>query len=159
MDTPEPSLDQFETIELGDYLRVVRERKWIIALAVVVVVAAALIASLLSTPKYRASSQLLYKVSNLDVTLFGSRVFEVRDLNRELQTGAGMVRLNTVADAVAQELGSGLTTKQLLGMVDVRPDAQTNFIDITATSVHPAEAADIADAFAQKFVDSRRVAD
>ncbi|HZK49268.1 MAG TPA: Wzz/FepE/Etk N-terminal domain-containing protein [Thermoleophilia bacterium] len=159
MDAHELPADQLETIELGDYLRVIRERKWIIIAAVAVVAAAALMFSLLSTPKYRASSQLLYKVSNLDVTLFGSRVFEVRDLNRELQTGAGMVRLNTVADAVAQELSSGYTTEQLLGMVDVRPDAQTNFIDITATSVHPAEAADIADAFAQKFVDSRRVAD
>ncbi|MHB9149897.1 MAG: tyrosine-protein kinase domain-containing protein [Thermoleophilia bacterium] len=159
MDPHDPTVDQLETVELGDYIRVIRERKWIIMLVVAVVVVAALAVSLLTTPKYRASSQLLYKVSNLDVTLFGSRVFEVRDLNRELQTGAGMVRLNVVAEAVAQELGSTRTIAQLLSIVEVRPDAQTNLINVTASSIYPDEAAAIADAFAQKFVDFRRDAD
>ena len=159
MDPNDLSADQLETVELGDYLRVIRERKWIIILAVAVVVAAALAVSLLTTPKYRASSQLLYKVSNLDVTLFGSRAFEVRDQNRELQTGAGMVRLNVVAEAVADALGSTRTVEQLLAMVEVRPDAQTNFINVTATSIYPDEAADIANTFAQKFVEFRRDAD
>lgn len=159
MDPNDLTAERLETVELGDYLRVIRERMWIIILAVVIVVVAALAVSLLATPRYRASSQLLYKVSNLDVTLFGSRVFEVRDLNRELQTGAGMVRLNVVADAVARELGSSRTAEQLLEMMEVRPDGQTNLIDITVSSIYPEEAAQIADAFARKFVEFRRDAD
>src|SRR5665811_618497 len=159
MDPNDLSADQLETVELGDYLRVIRERKWIIILAVAVVVVAALAVSLLTTPKYRASSQLLYKVSNLDVTLFGSPAFQVRDQSRELQTGAGMVRLNVVAQAVADELGSTRTVEQLLAMVEVRPDAQTNFINVTATSIYSDEAADIANTFARKFVEFRRDAD
>ncbi|MHB8869899.1 MAG: tyrosine-protein kinase domain-containing protein [Thermoleophilia bacterium] len=151
--------DQLETVELGDYIRVVRERKWIIVASVFVVVAAALIASFLSTPRYRASSQLLYKVSNLDMALTGARVFEVRDLNRELQTGVGLLRLNTVAAAVAEQLGSSRTPGQLLDMVEVRPDGQTNLITVSAVSIYPDEAAQVADAFGEEFVRLRREAD
>lgn len=159
MDERELPSDQLETVELGDYIRVVRERKWVIVISVLVVVAAALIASFLSTPKYQASSQLLYKVSNLDMALTGARVFEVRDLNRELQTGVGLVRLNTVAAAVAEQLGSTRTPAELLDMIDVRPDGQTNLISITASSIYPDEAAQVADLFAEEFVTLRREAD
>ncbi|MHB0980918.1 MAG: tyrosine-protein kinase domain-containing protein [Thermoleophilia bacterium] len=159
MDTHEPLPDQLDTVELGDYIKVVRERKWIIVVSVLVVVAATLIASFLSTPQYQAYCQLLYKVSNLDMALTGARVFEVRDLNRELQTGVGLVRLNTVAAAVAERLGSTRTTGNLLDMITVRPDGQTNLITITATSIYPEEAAQIADSFAEEFVKLRRESD
>lgn len=159
METPEPSSEALETVELSDYLKVIRDRKWIIVLSVAVTVAAVLAVSLLTTPKYRATASVLYKPSNLDTALFGARVFEIRDLPRELQTGANLVKVSEVADKVKQELGSSRATDDLLKMVEVQPEGQTNIISITATSIYPKEAAELANAFAVQFVAYRKNAD
>ncbi|MCL5942021.1 MAG: Wzz/FepE/Etk N-terminal domain-containing protein, partial [Actinobacteria bacterium] len=159
METPEPSSEVLETVELSDYLKVIRDRKWIIVLSVAVTVAAVVAASLLTTPKYRATASVLYKPSNLDTALFGARVFEIRDLPRELQTGANLVKVTEVADKVKQELGSSRATGELLKMVEVQPQGQTNIISITATSIYPKEAAELANAFAVQFVAYRKDAD
>ncbi len=150
---------QPETIDLGVFIRVIRERLWFILIVAAVFVAVVLALSLLTTPKYRAGSQLLYKISKLEQALTGSQVFDVRDVNRELQTGAGLVRLKVVAEAVRRELGVPYSDQQILSMVQVRPQSQTNLLVITATSTVAFEAAQIADAFAEQFVDFRRTAD
>ena len=49
-----------------EYLRVIRERAWVIILAVVVVLVVTLAMSLHSTPQYKASSKLVYQTNNLD---------------------------------------------------------------------------------------------
>ena len=158
METRDPSSDVLETVELSDYLKVVRERKWIIVLCVAAVTAAALVGSFLTTPKYKATAGVLYKQNNFDV-LFNAQIFEVRDLPRELQTGANLVKVSTVAEMVQRALDSPRAPEELLPMVEVQPEGQTNLINITASSIYAQEAADLANAFATQFVVYRRDAD
>lgn len=158
METRDPSSDVLETVELSDYLKVVRERKWIIVLCVAAVTAAALVGSFLTTPRYKATAGVLYKQNNFDV-LFNAQIFEVRDLPRELQTGANLVKVSTVAEMVQRALDSPRAPEELLPMVEVQPEGQTNLINITASSIYAQEAADLANAFATQFVVYRRDAD
>ncbi|MGI5939468.1 MAG: Wzz/FepE/Etk N-terminal domain-containing protein [Thermoleophilia bacterium] len=148
-----------ETADLADYLRVVRERGWIIAIAVVVVVAITLAVSLTSTPQYRASARLLYQKSNLDQALFGSQVFSNTNQDRDVQTGATLVKLDPVAASVATALDSQKTGPELLDMVTVKAETNTNVIDIQVVSADAAEAAAVANAFAEQFILSRQTAD
>jgi len=155
----EPEDHQQEPAELRDYFRVLRERAWVIVLSVVIVVGAALALSFTATPNYRASSKLVYQTNNLDQTLFGAQVFPDSNQLRNVQTGADLVKLDQVAEAVKRQLGSARSTGELLGMVSVTPSTTTNVIQIDAVSVYPQEAADVANAFAQQFVIFRQNTD
>lgn len=106
----EPEDEKQKTPELTDYLRVVRERAWIIVLAVVVAVGAALAMSYASTPQYRASSKLVYKTNTLDRTLFGVQVFADTNQPRDVETGAALVKLLALRKPSARSpyQGSGL---------------------------------------------------
>jgi uncharacterized protein involved in exopolysaccharide biosynthesis len=76
---PESEDDKQDVPEAGRYLRVIRERSWIIILAVVVVVGAAMAFSNLATPQYRASSKLLHQTNTFDRALCGSKVIANTD--------------------------------------------------------------------------------
>ena len=88
----------------GGYYRVVRERKWIVIFAVVVAVGLALGYSITRTPIYQASTQVVRQTAALDQTLFGTSVFQLQDAQRELETGAGLVKLTAVAQMVKNDL-------------------------------------------------------
>jgi Mrp family chromosome partitioning ATPase/capsular polysaccharide biosynthesis protein len=148
-----------EPLGLTDYFRVIRERFWIIAAAVAIVLAATLAVSLTSTPQYRASTRLEYNKNNLEQALFGSQVFSTYNQDREVQTGAMLVELESLAQAVKDQLGSARSSGALLGMISVSPRTNTNILDIEAVSSDAAEAAAVANAFAQQFILSRQTTD
>ena len=156
---PELEDDRQDAPEAGQYLRVIRERAWIIILAVVVVVGAAVAMSYLATPQYRASAKLLYQTNTLDRALFGSQVFANTDQVRDVETGAELVKIQQVAEAVKEQLGSARSPGALLGMVNVTPSTTTNVLEIDAVSGYPQEAADVANAFAQQFIAFRQNTD
>ena len=155
----EPEEQSQETPELTDYLRVIRERWWIIVLAAAVVVAAALAMSFTATPLYQASSKLLYQTNDLDRALFGSQYYSDINQSLDVATGAEMVTLPQVAEAVKEQLGSSRSAGALLGMVSASSSTTTNIIQVVAVSTDASEAADVANAFAQQFTILRRDTD
>lgn len=153
------SAEPQEAAVLSRLLRVIRVRKWFMTAAVVIAVAAAVAISLLLTPQYRATAQIMRQQTNLDRALFGTQIFELSDVQRELQTGATMVKKREVAEKVKEQLGWQQSIEALLEMVSVSPSGQTNLIDITAVSSDPQTAADVANAFAAYFIEYRREVD
>ncbi len=142
-----------------EYLQVIRERIWVIILAVVVVLAATLAMSCHSTPQYRASSKLVYQTNSLDQTLFGAQVFPDTNQPRNVETAAQLVQLPQVAQAVKTQLTSPRSATELLEMISVTSSTTTNLIQIEAVSPDPQEAANVANAFAQQFITIRQNSD
>jgi capsular exopolysaccharide synthesis family protein len=155
MDPQDSTQNPAETVELSDYLRVIRERKWIIIITVVVVVGAAMLATFRATSLYRATAQLLYQSTNLDAAFLGTPLYRSAQQERDVQTGAQLVKLENVADKVKLSIASPRSPEALLGMVSVEPQSQTDVVRITAVSDDAAEAAAVANAFAYKFVEAR----
>ncbi len=157
----EDGIQTRETLELRDYLRVIRDRFWIIPTTVFIVLAVALLVSLLSTPQYKASARLVYSKNNLEQALFGAQVFPsgLTQQDRDVQTGAMLVKLDPVAVAVQEDLGTSESTGALLAMVKTESKTGTNVVDITAVSDNPQEAADVANGFARQFVLFRQKVD
>lgn len=155
----EDGIQTREALELSDYLRVIRERFWIIPAAVIVVLVVTLVVSLTSTPQYRASARLLYQKNNLEQALFGSQVFTNTNQDREVQTGAALVKLEPVAQAVKEELSSSRSTSSLLDMVSTKSQTTSNVVDVIATGPDAAEAAAVANSFAGQFILFRQNAD
>ncbi|MBN1631148.1 MAG: hypothetical protein JW990_15415 [Thermoleophilia bacterium] len=146
-------LDGREPLGLTDYFRVIRERWWVIAATVALVLIVTLVVSLTSTSQYRASTSLLYSKSNLEQVVFGVQLSTASgsSVDREVQTGALLVELEPVAARVKDALGSARSTASLLGMVSVRTETNKNVVEITAESDDPAEAAAVANEFAEQF--------
>ncbi|MBN1629540.1 MAG: hypothetical protein JW990_07245 [Thermoleophilia bacterium] len=142
-----------EPLGRTDYFRVIKERWWVIAATVALVLILTLVLSLASTPQYRASTSLLYSKNNLEQVVFGVQLSTASgsSVDREVQTGALLVELEPVAAKVKEALGSPRSTGSLLGMVSVGTETSRNIVEVTAVSADPAEAAAVANEFAEQF--------
>jgi polysaccharide biosynthesis transport protein len=141
-----------------DYLRVVLERKWLIVAVLIVAVGLAMAYSLLQTPRYRATAAVLRESTALDQILFGTSIFELQDSQRQLQTGANLVKVTKVAQMVKEDTGSDRSAAALLYMIGVSIDSQADILRISAVSPNAEEAATVANSFARQFIKYRREA-
>jgi polysaccharide biosynthesis transport protein len=139
--------DEAPEQELRDYLHVLRRRKAVIALGIIVVVGAALVASYLQTPVYRASAELLLQPLTSE-TLFNPSTGQPTSLN-EVSTEIQIVESRPVQDKVRSLLGAAPA-------ISVGPVGQTNVISVSAESTIPGQAAAVANAYANAYIDFRR---
>jgi uncharacterized protein involved in exopolysaccharide biosynthesis len=156
------SSERHETVQLEDYLRILKERAWVIVPCVLVVFVAVLISSLRTTPLYSASAELQYDRASMNTVVFGYEVFGYDyDRDRTIQRAIAVVGKNKdISDDVQARLaapgspGADLSTDALSGMVSA--SAQQDQVNILATSPDPAVAAAVANAFAEEFVAYRK---
>ena len=151
-----------ETVRLEDYLRIARERAWVIVLAVVVIVLIALYVSLRTTPLYSASAQLVYQRTGLDTAISGYQGYLLDyDKDRSIATDVAAIKSSqSLSEAVKGELAtSKRSAGELLGMVSVSTSTGSDLVSISATSTVPQEAAQVANAYSHQFVIYRRNAD
>lgn len=136
-------------------------RRWLLVLACAVIVpGVALGLTLTQEKKYSASASLLFRDPGFDTTLFGSDFFApTLDPAREGQTNAELVSLEVISRRTAEELGGGLTAKDVESKVEVQPGSDADVIAVEATDPDPDEAARIANTYANEYVDFRREAD
>lgn len=135
-------------LELRDYLQVLRRRRWIIAVATLVVVAAALGSSFFQTPVYQGKAQLLLQARSTE-SLFDPNSGQRNDPARAVQTEIEVLKSEPVRAAVRQKLGTA-------PKVSVSPVGQTDVIEVRAQSTDPRRAAIIANAYARSYIDFRR---
>lgn len=155
----ESAPEALETVELADYVRVIRERWRLVVLAVGVLLVASLGMSLRATPLYKATAVMVRDTNAASETLFG--YYTYRDVERELQTAAATVATADVAGFAKEALGSSgpgsaLTAEELLGMITAQPQQNADILRIEVVSMDPAEAAAVANAFATGFAEARR---
>jgi receptor protein-tyrosine kinase len=139
-------------------LRVIRERWWIIALTTVVVTLALLALALSGTKQYEATSSLLIRSSDL-TSLIDPSAGQNADPAREAATNLLLVQSSAVAERVQRRLGGATSADDLLARIDPTVEPDADLINITATDPDPAQAARIANAFADQFVAFRRDGD
>lgn len=140
--------EEAHELELRDYLRIVRRRKWIIVLSAVIVVGAASVASLLQTPVYQGRAELLLQPRTTE-SLFDPQTGQRNDPARSLQTEIRVLKSQPVKDAVRRELGRTPD-------VTVSPVGDTDVIAVKAESTRPGRAASTANAYARAYIDFRR---
>jgi capsular exopolysaccharide synthesis family protein len=146
-----PAADETHELELRDYLRVLRRRKGVIVLAVLVVVAAALVASFLQTSVYQGTAELLLKPRTSE-SLFNPNTGQANDPTRQVQTEIQVLKSRPVKDQVRKQLG-------VAPDVSASPVGQTDVIRVKATSTDPPKAAAIANAYANAYIEFRRAQD
>jgi capsular exopolysaccharide synthesis family protein len=148
--------DQSQTpLTSAALLRVLRRRIRILVLSVLVVIAAAVVFSLVRETQYSATTTLLFRDPQLDQKLFGSGTPRDEDPFRTAATNLQLASLEIVADRTAADVG-GLSGDDVDSKVDTSERGQSDLVSITATDADPERAALIANTFATNFIDLRR---
>lgn len=139
-------------------LHVLRRRWRIILVCTIGVAALAGLYSFTRTKEYSATAALLFRDPAFDQKLFGtSFLAPSADPQSRAATDLKLASLDNVADSVARSLGS--TRRDVLHTVQVTRAAQSNIVNVTATTATPAYSSKLATAYAEKFIDIRRQAD
>ena len=141
----------------GDYLRVVRERRLLIAAITLLFVVAAVAYSIRQDPVYQAEASLEILDQNVDTSL----------VNRPLNTGgqtpearaaiaAQTATRREVAERASRILPGRQDVDALQSRVSARPEARTQLVVMQASGPTAREAAAVTNAFAEGFQDVER---
>lgn len=132
----------------------------VLLICLIGVPASALAISVLQEKQYTADASLLFRDPALDQKLFGSTFLQPsRDPDREAATNIKLVSLDAVAARTARALPGGLTSKDVSDKVEVAAEGQSDVASVRATDPDPRFAAQLANAFAEQYIEFRREAD
>lgn len=134
---------------IGDYVRVLRQRRLLIAFVAIACAAVAFGVSALQTPTYEATSSLEVRDVNSDLTVLGGGFLSGQTPLQLASTHVAQVTRPDVVDRVRRQLKSPLTPAALKDKVSVSIDPNSFLVKITATTRHARDAAEIANAFAK----------
>ncbi|MFA5882544.1 MAG: polysaccharide biosynthesis tyrosine autokinase [Acidimicrobiia bacterium] len=143
--------EETSTLELRDYLRVLRRRKWIIAVTIVVCVGIALATTLTKESSYATSTQVLIEQRLVD-TLFvpNQQSNNPTDAARRRQNEILFMSSPRVRAKVQETLGREPES------VSFATVGTSDVIEITSTGTKPRLTAETANAYAQTYIDVRR---
>ena len=147
---------------LDDYLRLLRERLWIIVLCVAVLVGGALYVSLQAVPQYVTSASLVPVSGSMDSAIMGSGTsdFYYYGPEQQVEMDLAVLTLNpAIAEAVKAELGSDADADTLAGMVTAAFTPENQVITLNGRGTDPTEVAAVVNAFAEQFIVFQRDAD
>lgn len=136
-------------------VRVLRERWWVILLAMVITTGFAAAYASTREKRYTATATLFFR--NTTGNLLDSNQSGPSDPAREAATNFKLVSLTIVADRTARSLGVQL--KDVTGSVTVSSSGQTDLVNVAAETTSPQRSARIANAYARSYIDFRRAAD
>jgi capsular exopolysaccharide synthesis family protein len=146
-----------EPLPLERYVRVLRERIWVVVLCVVVCVAVTVIYVSTAAKVYEAEADLLVSPAPRDSeSLVGLPIVrESSDPTRDVETVSRLVTSSSVARRVRTDINSDRSTRALLDSVEAEPVAQSNIVAITAQGETAEEAQVLANAFGNAIVEDR----
>jgi len=158
------------------YWQIAKNNRLLIAAILVGAIVLGILATLLATPQFRATTRV--EISRSDENVTNVEAVQVDDLDRDNQyfeTQYELLRARSLAERVVRtakltqdaafieandvEVAPGQTpetalTKTLLDNIEVNPVKNSNLVDISYTSPDPAAAAKIANTWADSFIDA-----
>ena len=142
---------------LQRYVETLRERWWMVLLAVIIATAAATAYVLTAEKRYEAEADLLITPVSGSDTLLGQLglIRESTDPTRDVETASRLTTTIDVAERVREELELSGSPRDLLDEVTAEPVAQSNIVAVSARAGSPEEAQELANAFAEAVVDDR----
>ena len=135
-------------MELGDYLRVIKQRGWVIILLALLTAAAAFAFSRMQTPVYESSLRMLVQPSRTD---FG----QAQAAKQLLRGYVQWIRSSYRASKVIDDLQLDMTPQQLLADVEAASDESSFVIQLNVENTDPDLANDIARKWGEIFIQWR----
>ncbi|MEM7332421.1 MAG: Wzz/FepE/Etk N-terminal domain-containing protein [Chloroflexota bacterium] len=137
-------------MELSDYLRILRQKGWVIILMAIVTAAATFGFSRIQTPIYKSNLTLLVRPARLD---FGQTQAVVELLGSYEAWLQSRIR----ADIVINQLELDMTPDTLLGDVAFASDNLRRTVQISVEHTEPSVASDIAIAWGNLLIQDQQI--
>lgn len=149
------------TVSPFELLSVLWRRRWVLLITVIASVAISVALSLRSPKQYSASAQLLFRDPGFAQALFGNGLFSTgqQEPQRTTQTSIDVITSLNVGTEAASLLKSKEPVSSLVESISVTPNTDADIATIKATRSSPAEAAAVANAFANGYIVYRRQTD
>ncbi|HEX3511621.1 MAG TPA: Wzz/FepE/Etk N-terminal domain-containing protein [Solirubrobacteraceae bacterium] len=137
------------------YLDTIRERWWVVVLTTILALGAAVIYVSVAHTRYQAEADVLVTpVSGTESATSGlGLITESNDPTQTVSTAARLISTDAVAAEAIHRLRLSGTPQSLLGDVKVEPIAQSSLVAVTAERGSAAEAARVANGFAQASIE------
>jgi capsular exopolysaccharide synthesis family protein len=138
------------------YLVALREH-WLLVVAIVVVAVSAAIAySNAAEKRYEAEADILVTpIAGDDEVFIGIPLIRESGQSRAVLTVARLIKTPELAEAVKEQLETTKSRGELLDSIDVTPQEQSNIVTVVGKANDAAEAAEIANAFANELLDQQ----
>lgn len=134
----------------------IRKRMWTIMLVTLICVGVAVGFSLLQTPKYEASIDIL--ISKTEGSMPDpSLLSEVQGLQQMTQTMTEAVNSRPIAEAVIRQLGLGIDPGEFKSNLEATQVGNTQFIRVNYTDTSPERAQEVVDTIGDQF--SKQISD
>lgn len=137
-------------ITLRDYLRVLRQQRWLILLVTVVFGGAALAYSLRQPTVYEAEASIVFQEPAQALDLLGSPVGPTQTPESRAAEGAATVTRPGVLKRVRKELKLDTSVEDLQTRISALAEAHTNFVVIQTEAPDPQEASALANEVARQ---------
>lgn len=137
-------------------MRAWRERWWVVLLTMVVLGGLAYGVSLVLEPRYGTTAQLVYSARDAQLVSQALTSSGSAESFRNVSRDATALQTSAFAGRVSQAMGGSVGASDLRSSVEVTPDPQMDVISIKAHAVDPLQAADIANTFANEFINQRQ---
>jgi receptor protein-tyrosine kinase len=134
---------------LGDYLRVVREHKWLILVVTALFAAAAFAVTSREKKTYVAEAAVAFQDPTADLSLLGTNASPIVSPEQRAAEGSEQVTRPAVLARARRDLHGTVSLAQLQSSVTVRAETRTSFVVIQASGRDPRQVARIANAMAR----------
>jgi non-specific protein-tyrosine kinase len=144
------------TRDVAQVLSVLKAGRWLLLALVLVASAFAYANSLTQPERFRASAQLLFGRTTPADTVAGAGAAAAGDPAREAATTLALASLDRVAVRTRRQFSGPVTVDALKNAVHVTATGNSDLLTVTAEWSTPAQAAALANAFADSIVALRR---
>jgi capsular exopolysaccharide synthesis family protein len=145
---------------LATYIATLRERIWVVVVAVLVTTGIALLYVVTTDKVYESEAQVLVNPVSADSPLLTSLglIVESTEPTRAVETAATLMTTNEVAARTIETLGLEGSPDDVLADVKAEPVADSNIVAIVAHAGSPEAARELANGFAEAAIAERTAA-
>lgn len=143
------------TLDLREFLGIIVKRiKMIVAITLAATLISGIVSFLVIKPTYEATlSVFIGKTSETNNETVAYNSSDITMYQKLVKTYAQIATSNDVAEKAAAQLGNNLNAKQILGMLKVTPQQDTQIMDIKVQSKNPDEARQIVEKVTALFIE------
>lgn len=138
---------------------VIRRRLPLVVLCLVVAVGASIAYTLKAQKKYTATAALLFNNAPLSQQIAGLQAVSNYSPQSLQDTNTQLLKLGDLASKTAQQVGLGLTAEDVSSSLTISPQGDTTVVNLSSTLPSPALAANVANTYANTFVDEQENGD
>jgi len=153
---PASAHDPHESV-VETVVRIVRNHKWVVLQALIIVPAVVLVLSLQQEKTYSAQASLLFRDSASSLLTDNGGAYV--DPDRAAATNQELIDLPEIATGAARSLGGGVSASDVDAAVSVDAAGQSDVVNLNAESADPKLAAKYANAYGDAYIRFRREAD